>query len=130
VGAPSDAKMSEKAPNRSPEPLFKVRQIFILFALVLVFSFAVRLASGDPLPHDIQDFFASMLGLKHRGMTALPSAASRLTNLRVDQLHVAPRRPLMTRSGTFRSGFFPISDLPRVTQVWLEEDERTLIFAP
>jgi hypothetical protein len=57
------AKMSEKESNRSPEPLFKVRQIFILFALVLVFSFAVRLASGDPLPHDIRDFFSSVLGL-------------------------------------------------------------------
>ena len=52
-------KMSEKESNRDryPEPLFKVRQIFILFALVLVFSFAVRLASGDPLPHDVRDFF-------------------------------------------------------------------------
>jgi len=60
--------MSEKGPSRDryPEPLFKVRQIFILLALVLVFSFAVRLASGDPLPHDAQDFLSSMLGLKHR----------------------------------------------------------------
>jgi hypothetical protein len=68
VDAPSIAKMSEKGPsrNRSPEPLFKVRQILILFVLVLVFSFAVRLATGDPFPHDIQDFFASTLGLKLR----------------------------------------------------------------
>jgi hypothetical protein len=60
--------MSEKGSNRDrfPEPLFKARQVFILFALIIAFSFAVRLASGDPLPHDVQDFFSSMLGVKHR----------------------------------------------------------------
>ena len=50
-------KMSEKESNRSPEPLFKVRQILILFALVLVFSFVVRLAGGDPLPTRFEIFF-------------------------------------------------------------------------
>jgi hypothetical protein len=60
--------MSEKEPyrNRSPDPLFKVRQIFILIALVFAFALAVRLASGQPLPRDLRDFVALILGLERR----------------------------------------------------------------
>ena len=55
----------------SSEPFFKVRQILILVALVLVFAFAVRLASGDPLPHDLRDLVSGWLGLKHSSATKL-----------------------------------------------------------
>ena len=47
------------------ERLFRVRQILILAALILGFAFAVRLASGDPLPHDLRDLIHDWLGMKH-----------------------------------------------------------------
>jgi hypothetical protein len=43
----------------------KVRQVLILTAVILAFAVVIRLASGDPLPHDLRDFLASMLNLKH-----------------------------------------------------------------
>lgn len=48
--------------KHSPEPRFKVRQILILIALVLAFAFVVRMASGDPLPHDLRNFFEHWRG--------------------------------------------------------------------
>jgi hypothetical protein len=56
---------SKRNNDNSSEPLFKGRQILILAALILAFAFAVRLASGDPLPHDLRDLIHDWLGMKH-----------------------------------------------------------------
>jgi hypothetical protein len=53
------------ARKKRDEPLFRVPQWLILIALVFAFAFAIRLASGDPLPYGIENLAASMLGLKH-----------------------------------------------------------------
>jgi hypothetical protein len=56
---------SDRNTDKSSEPFLKVRQILILVALVLLFAFAVRLASGDPLPPDLRDLLQDWLGMKH-----------------------------------------------------------------
>jgi hypothetical protein len=65
--APLKKKMarSDRNNDNSSEPFLKVRQILILVALVLVFAFAVRLATGDPLPHDLRNLIQDWLGMKH-----------------------------------------------------------------
>jgi hypothetical protein len=57
--------MSEDRPDRerASAPIFKVRQIVILIALVFAFALVVRLASGEPLPPGLRDFVVSIFGI-------------------------------------------------------------------
>jgi molybdenum cofactor biosynthesis enzyme MoaA len=52
--------MSDNSNDRSKptERPLRFRQILILAALVFGFAFAIRIAGGEPLPRDLQDFIA------------------------------------------------------------------------
>ena len=66
-----DGPVRQRRYDDFSEPFFKVRQILILAALILGFAFAVRLASGDPLPHDLRNLVWGWLGMKHSSATTL-----------------------------------------------------------
>jgi hypothetical protein len=58
-----DEEMSDNWNDRSKptERPLRFRQIVILAALVFAFAFAIRIAGGEPLPHDLRDFIARYL---------------------------------------------------------------------
>ena len=55
-----DVEMSDNSNDGSKptERPLRFRQILILAALVFGFAFAIRIAGGEPLPRDLQDFIA------------------------------------------------------------------------